>query len=267
MDLPDVDSSLTPAALQRLVGFRFAVAALVLVSVVGIRLFFDVPVRWAPVGVAFVALLAVNGMLQWRIVRRQSVSERELFVNFGLEVLALTALLVFVGGSTSPLVSLYLLPLTMAANLLARRHTWALAAMTAVCYSFLFAAGDVAGVHEHGAMAMAKQRRSANTSSECGSCSSSAPPSSRTTFRPLRKPCANAIASLRGRARRRCATSASWRWGPSAPARPTSSGRRFRRSACWPRTWRSATRSCRNSHPMSRCCKARSPVAREYSMR
>src|SRR5262249_9207442 len=45
--------------------------------------------------------------------------------------------LYFVGGSTSPFVSLYLLPLTVAANLLTRRHTWALTLFTAVCYSML----------------------------------------------------------------------------------------------------------------------------------
>jgi two-component system sensor histidine kinase RegB len=149
MDQPHVDSAGTPAALRRLVGFRLAVAALVLVSVIGVRLHFDIPVRWVPVGGAFVALLAVNGMLRWRILRNQTASERELFANFGLEVLALTFLLAFVGGSTSPLVSLYLLPLTMAANLLARRHTWTLAALTAVCYSLLFAFGDDAGTHVH----------------------------------------------------------------------------------------------------------------------
>jgi len=146
------DSVGTPAALRRLVGFRFAVAALVTVSVAGIRLIFDVPVRWLPVGGALVALLAVNGMLQWRIAQQRSVSERELFVNFGMEVLALTALLVFVGGSTSPLVSLYLLPLTMAANLLARRHTWMLAALTAACYTLLFGIGDEVGIHDHAGM-------------------------------------------------------------------------------------------------------------------
>ena len=141
----DADSASTPAALRRLVGLRYALATLVAVSVLSVRLIFDTPVSWLPVGFAFVALLFVNGLLQWRISRRQTVSEGELFANFGLEVLALTALLVFVGGSTSPLVSLYLLPLTMAANLLARRHTWALAALTAFCYSLLFAIGGQGG--------------------------------------------------------------------------------------------------------------------------
>jgi two-component system, sensor histidine kinase RegB len=149
MDLPVVESVGTPTALRRLVGFRYAFAALALASVAGVQLAFAVPVRWVPVAAALVALLAVNGLLQWRVIRQQTVSEHSLFINFGLEVFALTALLVFVGGSTSPLVSLYLLPLTMAAQLLARRHTWILAGLTAICYTLLFVLGGESAVPEH----------------------------------------------------------------------------------------------------------------------
>lgn len=156
MGRPDEASAETHAALRRLVGFRVAVAGLVLVSVLGIRLCFDITIRWVPVGVAFAALLVVNGMLHWRISGRQVVAEPELFANLVLEVLALTAILALVGGSTSPLASLYLLPLTVAANLLNRRHTWALAALTTLCYSLLFALGSDAGTHVHGGDGEAK---------------------------------------------------------------------------------------------------------------
>lgn len=150
MELPNHDPAGSRTALRRLVGFRFAVAGLVLVSVLGVRVFFDIAINWLPVGAGLFALLVVNGMLRWRIAGRRTVSEVELFANFVLEVLALTAILAFVGGSTSPLVSLYLLPLTMAANLLNRRHTWALAALTAVCYSLLFAVGGDSVMPVHG---------------------------------------------------------------------------------------------------------------------
>ncbi len=83
------------------------------------------------------ALLLVNSVVHWQIATGRPVSEGQLFANFAAEVLALTSLLYFAGGSTNPLVSLYLLPLTVAANLLARRHTWSLTLLTVVCYSLL----------------------------------------------------------------------------------------------------------------------------------
>jgi two-component system sensor histidine kinase RegB len=149
-----VDPARSPGELRRLVGLRYALAALVAVSILSIRLIFDTPVRWMPVAAGFSALLIVNGALHWYITSGRSVHERGLFANFVLEVAALTALLYFMGGATSPLVSLYLLPLTMAANLLARRHTWALAGLTALCYSVLFftqATVEPAHVHDAGA--------------------------------------------------------------------------------------------------------------------
>lgn len=154
---PHADAARAPAALRRLIGLRYAVAALVAVSVLGLHFAFAVPVRWSPVAAAFVALLLVNAVLQWRIARRRTVSESGLFANFGFEVAALTALLSVVGGATNPLVSLYLLPITMAAYLLTRRHTWTLAALTAACYSLLFIVGDPGAEHVHGGEDQARE--------------------------------------------------------------------------------------------------------------
>jgi len=52
-------------------------------------------------------------------------------------VLALSVLLYYAGGSTNPFVSLYLLPLVIAAATLPSRFTWAMAALTTACYSLL----------------------------------------------------------------------------------------------------------------------------------
>ena len=53
------------------------------------------------------------------------------------DVLILAALLYFTGGSTNPFVSLFLLPLTLAAAALPGRYTWAIATAAVICYSFL----------------------------------------------------------------------------------------------------------------------------------
>ena len=76
--------------------------------------------------------------MHWQISKQRPVSEQELFVNFTAEVLALTGLLYFAGGSTNPLVS----PLSAAAHrggqpAHARRHTWSLTLLTVLGYSLL----------------------------------------------------------------------------------------------------------------------------------
>jgi two-component system sensor histidine kinase RegB len=54
-----------------------------------------------------------------------------------LDVLALSVLLYYGGGSTNPFISLFLLPLVIAAATLPQRYTWGMAALTAACYSTL----------------------------------------------------------------------------------------------------------------------------------
>jgi len=149
MPVTPLQSAAAPAALRRLIAFRYAVAVLVAASVLSLHLIFDVAIPWPPVMAAVGALVLVDVALHWYVTTRGTVSEPALLVNFVLEIAALTSILYFVGGSTSPLVSLYLLPLTMAANLLRRRHTWALALLTAACYSALLVTGAPIEEHVH----------------------------------------------------------------------------------------------------------------------
>jgi two-component system sensor histidine kinase RegB len=127
----------TPDALRRLIGLRYAVAALLALAILSIRFVVDMPLPLTPALVGLAALLLINAFVHWQISKQRPVSEQELFLNFTAEVLALTGLLYFAGGSTNPLVSLYLLPLTVAANLLTRRHTWSLTLLTVIGYSLL----------------------------------------------------------------------------------------------------------------------------------
>ena len=137
VDLPLTFLAPTSDALRRLIGLRYAVAALLAVAALTIHFIVDMPLPLIPIMAGLAVLLLVNAFVHWRISTRRPVSEPELFANFSAEVLALTALLYFAGGSTSPLVSLYLLPLTVAANLLTRRHVWMLTLIAVLCYSLL----------------------------------------------------------------------------------------------------------------------------------
>src|SRR5690606_14448600 len=65
------------------------------------------------------------------------VSNLEFFAQLLIDIFALTALLYLSGGSTNPFISLYLLPLTIAAAILPWRYTWAIAGITITCYTIL----------------------------------------------------------------------------------------------------------------------------------
>ena len=79
------------------------------------------------------------------------VSNPELFAQLSVDVIALTILLYYSGGSTNPFVSLYLLPLVIAAATLPGRYTWGMAALTAACYSLLMAYYiPLPHIHQHG---------------------------------------------------------------------------------------------------------------------
>jgi len=149
----------TRAILARLIALRYAVAALLAASAVALRLGFGIALPIAPLAAGFAALLAVYLHLHLRVRAGRPATERDVFLNFAAEMLVLTAILHVAGGSASPLVSVYLLPLTVAANLLERRHTWTIAVLAATCYTFLLwidvpTTSSHAGGHggEHGTM-------------------------------------------------------------------------------------------------------------------
>lgn len=67
-----------------------------------------------------IALALLNLLTRLRLRRAWPVNDAELFAQLMLDVLALTVLLYFSGGSTNPFILLYLLPITLTAAGLAR---------------------------------------------------------------------------------------------------------------------------------------------------
>lgn len=88
--------------------------------------------------IAVVVLLTLLNLMTWvRLHRKWPVSNIEFFAQLLIDIFALSALLYFSGGSTNPFISLYLLPITIAAATLPWRYTWALSAITIGCYTIL----------------------------------------------------------------------------------------------------------------------------------
>ena len=97
----------------------------------------DITLPWAAL-IIVVALLTALNLATWiRLHRSWPVSNIEFFVQLLIDVFALSALLYFSGGSTNPFISLFLLPLTIAATALPWRFTWVMAIITVSCYTLL----------------------------------------------------------------------------------------------------------------------------------
>ncbi len=90
-----------------------------------------------PVAVILGGMMALTAITAWRMRRDPAVTDRGLFAHLVIDVLALTALLYFTGGSTNPFAPLYLLPLVFAAAALPGAFAWGMSALTIACYSTL----------------------------------------------------------------------------------------------------------------------------------
>jgi two-component system sensor histidine kinase RegB len=90
-----------------------------------------------PLGLIIAALVCANSITAWQLGRARLASDIEIFGQLCVDVVLLTAALYLTGGATNPFVSLYLLPLTIAATALSMRYTWAMAALTVTAYTLL----------------------------------------------------------------------------------------------------------------------------------
>lgn len=84
-----------------------------------------------------VLLAAFNAAVWWRNRPHYEAGPGIAAGHLAVDVLALTALLYLSGGATNPFVTLFLLPLTIAATTLPASWTWLLTALTAGCYSLV----------------------------------------------------------------------------------------------------------------------------------
>ncbi len=123
--------------LRRLVALRSMAVVAQLLTLASVWKILELKLDWQPMLLAIAALAAINLFSLMRLRSSRLVSYPELFGQLCVDVLALSVLLYYSGGSTNPFVSLYMLPLVIAAATLPGRYTWGMAALTSVCYSVL----------------------------------------------------------------------------------------------------------------------------------
>jgi two-component system sensor histidine kinase RegB len=99
--------------------------------------FIKLELPWAAIALTILILSILNFFTWIRLCYPWPVTHPEFFIQLLIDVVGLTALLYFSGGSTNPFISLYLLPLTIAAIVLPWYYTWGMAAITISSYTLL----------------------------------------------------------------------------------------------------------------------------------
>jgi two-component system, sensor histidine kinase RegB len=149
--LPIATSTLAPTRenLQRLVLLRYVTVAIVAVAVAVANRLFGMQWDASAVALGLGFLVLVNLGTRFRLRRGAPVSNQEFFGHLLLDVLVLTLLLKWSGGSENPLVSLYLLPLVIAAAVLPGSYAWIMAGLTVACYTGLMWLREEYAVQHH----------------------------------------------------------------------------------------------------------------------
>lgn len=132
-----LDSS-TTVNLRRLLAVRLVLLGLALpvLAAVAVSLGVDLPV--APLAaVAGVAVLLTLGFWWWLGRPAARIGSGAVITQLALDVGVLTAILYLSGGWTNPLISLYLVPIAVAAATLSATATWICAAVCVLAYSLL----------------------------------------------------------------------------------------------------------------------------------
>jgi len=96
-----------------------------------------IPFPSLPIFLILSVMVIVNVLILLNLRSESAVSEKEFFANLLLDVVFLTLVLYFTGGSTNPLVSYYLIPLIISAAILRPAYTWFIAFLSIGFYTLL----------------------------------------------------------------------------------------------------------------------------------
>ena len=131
-------SRLTPVKLLTwLHRLRWGAVVFVLAAIAAATLVPGMETRTEPLLASAGVLALINALIGWSLRRPRPTTEAELFAHLVLDTLALSALLYWAGGSSSPFVSLYLVPIAIAAASLPRALAWLITLLAAGAYTAL----------------------------------------------------------------------------------------------------------------------------------
>lgn len=116
---------------------RWGAIACVLFAVAAAATLAQVSVNTDALLAVSAVVAAINALIGWSLRRARPATQAELLAHLLLDVGALTAWLACTGGSSSAFVSLYLLPIAIAAAALPRAQAWLVAALAGGAYTAL----------------------------------------------------------------------------------------------------------------------------------
>ncbi|HEY8518907.1 MAG TPA: ATP-binding protein [Gammaproteobacteria bacterium] len=109
------------------------------IAVIGLVHFgLDIRLPLLPLAVTIALLAAWNGIVLASLRRPRAVGPLEVFASLVVDVAAFTSVIYFTGGPTNPFVSLYLVPISLAAASLPPRPSWGIVAACGIGYSLLW---------------------------------------------------------------------------------------------------------------------------------
>ena len=124
-------------SLKRLSALRWGALAAMSLTLVLARLWLDLDLPLVELSVIIVTSGLLNLRAAWRARAGTAVGEREIFGHLLADTATLAAVLYFSGGWANPFVSMFLLPLVVAATILTPRHAWYMAGATLAAYTGL----------------------------------------------------------------------------------------------------------------------------------
>ena len=122
---------------KRIIWLRFIVLMGEIIGIWMTTAYLHVELPLFPISVILSVIFIISAASLMRLQMSWPVSNNELFAQLVIDVLALTFLLYYSGGSTNPFAPLFLLPLVLTAATLAGWYAWLMVALTICCYSLL----------------------------------------------------------------------------------------------------------------------------------
>jgi two-component system sensor histidine kinase RegB len=137
--IPNAAGGTEPIGMLRLLFWlrTFAIAAQSAVLLIA-NLVLDGPLPLEPIAITICALAVWNIVSYPALRTNRRVSQAEIALHLVVDITAFTSLVYFTGGSTNPFVSLYLLPISLAAASLPAAYAWGIGAICGLGYSLVW---------------------------------------------------------------------------------------------------------------------------------
>ena len=123
--------------LQRLFVLRNLAIAWEFITVVTTHLWIGIALPLMPLSAIITTHASINLLTWLRLRKGIRISDTELLTQLFVDVTAFTAVLYLTGGATNPFAWFYLVPVIIAATVLPRPFTWAMAGITTLSYTLL----------------------------------------------------------------------------------------------------------------------------------